>query len=58
MIVIQQMADDQYRKKLRVTLGDERYRMAVTEQLLEDFHNDIYNSAISSTRNRMPSTNG
>jgi RNA polymerase sigma-70 factor (ECF subfamily) len=36
------LEDDQYRKELRATLGDERYRMAVTEQLLQEYQNDVY----------------
>lgn len=42
VIVIQRLEDDLYRKKLRVTLGDDRYRMAVTERLLQEYQNDVY----------------
>ena len=42
VIVIQRLEDDQYRKELRATLGDERYRTAVTEQLLQEYQNDVF----------------
>ncbi len=47
MIATQQLEDDQYRKELRATLGDERYCTAVTEQLLHEYQNDIFRQCVS-----------
>ncbi len=41
-IDIEQLADDHYRKGLRDTLGDEDYRMAVINQLLQAYQDDVY----------------